>query len=51
MDFGLIDFVVALPNVHSFVFKDQEGSYLAGVLAALASRPARSASSAAWTSR
>ena len=35
--FGIIDMVVDLPNVHSFVFKEQEGSYLAGMLAALAS--------------
>jgi basic membrane protein A len=36
-DFGIIDMVVDLPNVHSFVFKEHEGSYLAGMLAALAS--------------
>ncbi len=35
--FGIIDMVVDLPNVHSFVFKEQEGSYLAGMLAAMAS--------------
>jgi basic membrane protein A len=35
-DFGIIDMVVDLPNVHSFVFKEQEGSYLAGMLAAMA---------------
>ena len=35
--FGIIDMVVDLPNVHSFVFKEQEGSYLVGMLAALAS--------------
>jgi basic membrane protein A len=35
--FGIVDMVVDLPNVHSFVFKEQEGSYLAGMLAALAS--------------
>ena len=35
--FGIIDMVVELPNVHSFVFKEHEGSYLAGMLAALAS--------------
>lgn len=37
INFGIIDMVVDAPNVHSFVFKEQEGSYLAGVLAALAS--------------
>ena len=35
--FGIIDMVVDLPNVHSFVFKEHEGSYLVGMLAALAS--------------
>jgi basic membrane protein A len=34
--FGIVDMVVDLPNVHSFVFKEQEGSYLAGMLAAMA---------------
>jgi basic membrane protein A len=36
-EFGIIDMVVDLPNVHSFVFKEHEGSYLVGMLAALAS--------------
>ena len=36
-NFGIIDMVVDLPNVHSFVFKEHEGSYLVGMLAALAS--------------
>ena len=36
-DFAIIDAVVDLPNVRSIVFKEQEGSYLVGVLAALAS--------------
>ncbi|WP_404863214.1 BMP family protein [Georhizobium sp. MAB10] len=36
-DFAIIDAVVDLPNVRSVVFKEQEGSYLVGVLAALAS--------------
>ncbi len=35
--FTLIDGVVDLPNVQSVVFKEQEGSFLVGVLAALAS--------------
>lgn len=36
--FALIDAVVKRPNVASLVFQEHEGSYLAGVLAALASR-------------
>ncbi len=36
--FTLIDAVVDLPNVQSVVFKEHEGSFLVGVLAALASR-------------
>lgn len=35
--FGIVDMVVDQPNVRSIVFKEQEGSYLVGVLAALAS--------------
>jgi basic membrane protein A len=38
-EFGIVDMVVDLPNVHSFVFKEQEGSYLAGMLAAMAAGP------------
>jgi basic membrane protein A and related proteins len=34
----LIDSVVKLPNVQSVVFKEHEGSYLVGMLAALASK-------------
>jgi len=34
--FAIIDSVVDLPNVQSIVFKEQEGSFLVGVLAALA---------------
>ena len=34
--FTLIDMVVDLPNVRSVVFKEHEGSYLVGVLAAMA---------------
>lgn len=37
-DFVIIDMVVDKPNVRSVVFKEQEGSYLVGVLAALASQ-------------
>lgn len=36
--FALIDAVVRLPNVESVVFKEQEGSFLVGLLAALASK-------------
>jgi basic membrane protein A and related proteins len=36
--FGIIDSVVDQPNVASYVFKEQEGSYLVGVLAAMASK-------------
>ena len=49
--FVIIDSVVDKPNVESVVFKEHEGSFLVGMAAALATRPARSASSAAWTSR
>ncbi len=33
-DFGIIDDVVDLPNVQSIVFKEQEGSFVVGVIAA-----------------
>ena len=36
--FAIIDMVVDLPNVRSIVFKEQEGSYLVGMLAAMASK-------------
>jgi basic membrane protein A len=36
--FAIIDMVVDKPNVASIVFKEEEGSYLVGVLAALASK-------------
>ncbi len=35
--FGIIDSLVDAPNVQSILFREQEGSYLAGVLAALSS--------------
>lgn len=35
--FAIIDMVVDLPNVRSIVFKEHEGSFLVGVLAAMAS--------------
>jgi basic membrane protein A len=37
-DFVVIDTVVDLPNVRSVVFNEHEGSYLVGVLAAMASK-------------
>jgi basic membrane protein A len=36
--FAIIDMVVDLPNVKSIVFKEHEGSFLVGALAALASK-------------
>lgn len=36
--FAIIDFVVDLPNVQSITFKEHEGSYLVGLLAAGASK-------------
>ncbi len=36
--FAIIDSVIKLPNVTSLVFQEHEGSYLAGVLAALSTR-------------
>jgi basic membrane protein A len=35
--FAIIDMVVDMPNVRSVVFKEEEGSYLVGMLAAMAS--------------
>ncbi|MEE3098181.1 MAG: BMP family ABC transporter substrate-binding protein, partial [Pseudomonadota bacterium] len=37
VNFGIVDMVVDLPNVRSILFKEQEGSYLVGVMAAMAS--------------
>ncbi|PWW00360.1 nucleoside-binding protein [Hoeflea marina] len=37
-NFAIIDMVVDAPNVRSVVYKEQEGSYLVGVMAALASK-------------
>ncbi len=39
--FTIIDMVVDLPNVQSVVFKEHEGSYLAGLAAAKASKTAK----------
>ena len=36
--FTIIDGVVKLPNVQSIIFKEQEGSFLVGLLAAMASK-------------
>ena len=36
--FAIIDSVVKLPNVESIVFKEQEGSFLVGMMAALVSK-------------
>jgi len=38
LQFAIIDMVVDLPNVQSVVFKEQEGSFLVGVMAAKASK-------------
>jgi len=38
IEFTLIDDVVELPNVQSVLFKEHEGSFLVGVLAAMASK-------------
>ncbi len=37
-DFTIIDMVVEAPNVRSVVFREQEGSYVVGLLAAMASQ-------------
>jgi len=36
--FAIIDMVVALPNVQSFVYREHEGSFLVGMMAAVASK-------------
>jgi basic membrane protein A len=38
LQFAIIDSVVKLPNVESVVFKEQEGSFLVGMMASLASK-------------
>ena len=38
LKFAIIDSVVALPNVQSIVFKEHEGSFLVGMMAAMASK-------------
>jgi basic membrane protein A len=37
-NFAIIDMVVDLPNVRSVVYKEQEGSYLVGILAGMAAQ-------------
>ena len=41
LQFAIIDMVVKLPNVQSTVFKEQEGSFLVGAMAAIASKTAK----------
>ena len=38
LNFVIVDMVVGLPNVQSVVFKEQEGSFLVGAMAAIASK-------------
>jgi len=38
LKFTIIDFVIDLPNVESIVFKEHEGSFLVGMMAAMASK-------------
>ena len=38
LQFAIIDSVVKLPNVQSIVFKEQEGSFLVGMMAVMASK-------------
>ena len=38
LNFAIVDMVVELPNVQSVVFKEQEGSFLVGMMAALSSK-------------
>jgi len=38
LNFAIVDMVVELPNVQSVVFKEQEGSFLVGALASMASK-------------
>jgi basic membrane protein A len=37
-DFAIVDMVVDQPNVRSYVFKEHEGAYIGGLLAAMASQ-------------
>ena len=38
LNFAIIDYVITLPNVESVVFKEHEGSFLVGMMAAMASK-------------
>lgn len=38
LNFVIVDMVVGMPNVQSVVFKEQEGSFLVGAMAAMASK-------------
>jgi basic membrane protein A len=38
LNFTIIDFVIELPNVESVVFREHEGSFLVGMMAAMASK-------------
>ncbi|RMH46540.1 MAG: BMP family ABC transporter substrate-binding protein [Alphaproteobacteria bacterium] len=38
VNFGIVDMVVDLPNVRSILFREHEGSFLVGVMAAMASK-------------
>ena len=38
LNFAIVDAVVDLPNVQSFVFREHEGSFLVGMLASMASK-------------
>ena len=48
-NFAIIDMVVDLPNVRSIVFKEHEGSFLVGALAAMASESGKVGFVGAWT--
>jgi basic membrane protein A and related proteins len=41
LQFAIVDMVVDLPNVQSFVYREHEGGFLAGLLAAMASKSGR----------
>ncbi len=51
LKFAIVDMVVNLPNVQSVVFKEQEGSFLAGMMAAMASKTGKVGFVGAWTCR
>ena len=47
--FAIVDGVSELPNVASLIFKEHEGSYLVGILAAQTSKTGTTAFSGEWT--